>query len=102
MNGANPRVVLRNWVAEEAIRAAEGGDYAAVQKLLAILTQPFKEAEELEGLGGVSGVPAAASAGKAAAAEPAGAPEPAAGVCPLRIGGKPPAWAGELCVTCSS
>jgi uncharacterized protein YdiU (UPF0061 family) len=30
MLSSNPRVVLRNWVAEEAIKAAEKGDYAAV------------------------------------------------------------------------
>ncbi len=30
MRGVNPRVVLRNWVAEEAIRAAEAGDFSKV------------------------------------------------------------------------
>ena len=103
MSGANPRVVLRNWVAEEAIRSAEAGDYGAVRALLAVLTQPYKEASELGGAAlAAAGAKGAGGAAAAAAAEPAGAPEPAAGVGPLRIGGKPPAWAGELCVTCSS
>jgi uncharacterized protein YdiU (UPF0061 family) len=98
MNAANPRVVLRNWVAEEAIRAAEKGDFAPVRQLLVVLTQPFKEADDV-----AAGEVAGADGKKGAAqSEPAGAPEPVAGVCPYRIGGKPPAWAGELCVTCSS
>jgi hypothetical protein len=97
MKRASPRVVLRNWVAEEAIRAAEAGEYAPVQALLQQLARPYDDAEGADG--------AAAGPGAGDAAQPVGGPEPApapGGVCPFRIGGKPPAWAGELYVTCSS
>lgn len=43
MLSCNPRVVLHNWVAQEAIDAAEGGDYSSVQRILCVLTQPYAE-----------------------------------------------------------
>lgn len=73
-------------VAEEVIQAAEKGDFAPTQKLLELLCDPFSDADE----------------GMSAAVDGAASPEPLAGVCPVRIGGKPPQWASKLCVTCSS
>lgn len=108
MNAANPRVVLRNWVAQEAIQVAEAGDYEAVRKLLAVMAQPYKEVHEAALGAGGQGAAAAGAVGAGAAPNgegpggAAGPPERAAGICPFRVGGKPPAWAGELCVTCSS
>jgi uncharacterized protein YdiU (UPF0061 family) len=46
MNAVNPRLVLRNWVAHEAIEAAEGGDATVVQALLDALRRPFDDAPE--------------------------------------------------------
>jgi uncharacterized protein YdiU (UPF0061 family) len=44
MNAANPKYVLRNWVAERAIRKAEDKhDYSLVQRLLAVLERPFED-----------------------------------------------------------
>lgn len=44
MNCANPKYVLRNWVAERAIRKAEDKqDYALVNRLLAVLERPFED-----------------------------------------------------------
>lgn len=41
---ANPKYILRNWVAETAIRAAENcQDYSLLDQLLTILHQPFDE-----------------------------------------------------------
>uniref|UniRef100_A0A383WE17 Selenoprotein O n=1 Tax=Tetradesmus obliquus TaxID=3088 RepID=A0A383WE17_TETOB len=128
MLAVNPRVVLRNWVAQTAISAAAAGDYAPTRQLLALLRDPFSA----EGDMGLLLPPAAAAAGGAAAAAGAagaasseavaaavGAAAAAAaagkggggagegGACPpplvrMRLDGKPPAWAAKLCVTCSS
>eukprot|EP00953_Heterococcus_sp_UTEX-ZZ885_P015483 8719-Heterococcus_DN1.PRE.2 len=37
---ANPAYVLRNWIAQEAIDAAEKGDFTVVQSVLDMLTRP--------------------------------------------------------------
>eukprot|EP00197_Chlamydomonas_leiostraca_P006379 CAMPEP_0202866778 /NCGR_PEP_ID=MMETSP1391-20130828/8355_1 /ASSEMBLY_ACC=CAM_ASM_000867 /TAXON_ID=1034604 /ORGANISM="Chlamydomonas leiostraca, Strain SAG 11-49" /LENGTH=630 /DNA_ID=CAMNT_0049546761 /DNA_START=152 /DNA_END=2041 /DNA_ORIENTATION=+ len=46
MNATNPRFVLRNWMAHEAIQAAEGGDFSQVQDLLELLRTPFTTENE--------------------------------------------------------
>jgi len=43
MNRANPKFVLRNHLAEVAIREAQAGDFAETQRLLKILQHPFDE-----------------------------------------------------------
>jgi serine/tyrosine/threonine adenylyltransferase len=43
MNRVNPNVVLRNHLAEVAIRAAQAGDFGEVQRLLKALEHPFDE-----------------------------------------------------------
>ena len=43
MRRANPRVVLRNHLAETAIQRAEQGDFSEVQRLLAVLSHPFDD-----------------------------------------------------------
>ena len=43
MNRVNPKFVLRNHLAEQAIRAAEAGDVAPTGRLLAVLRRPFDE-----------------------------------------------------------
>ncbi len=43
MRGVNPAVVLRNHLAETAIRAARVGDFGAVHRLHAALQRPFDE-----------------------------------------------------------
>ena len=44
MNRVNPSVVLRNHLAEAAIRRAQAGDFSEVQRLLKVLQDPFDEA----------------------------------------------------------
>lgn len=44
MARVNPKFVLRNHLAETAIRAAEGGDFGEVERLLAVLRRPFDDA----------------------------------------------------------
>ncbi|MEW6707124.1 MAG: protein adenylyltransferase SelO [Pseudomonadota bacterium] len=46
MNRTNPKFVLRNHLAEQAIRAAAGGDFSEVQRLLKVLRRPFDEQPE--------------------------------------------------------
>lgn len=43
MDAVNPAVVLRNHLAETAIRQAEAGDFGEVERLLAVLARPFDE-----------------------------------------------------------
>jgi uncharacterized protein YdiU (UPF0061 family) len=43
MNGVNPKYVLRNYLAQQAIEQAQNGDYSGVRELLAVLEQPFDE-----------------------------------------------------------
>jgi uncharacterized protein YdiU (UPF0061 family) len=42
MNTTNPKYVLRNWMAQEAIDAAEKNDYHVVNNLLKLLQDPYK------------------------------------------------------------
>ncbi len=44
MNRVNPKVVLRNHLAEGAIRRAAAGDFGEVERLLKVLARPYDEA----------------------------------------------------------
>jgi uncharacterized protein YdiU (UPF0061 family) len=48
MQRVNPKYVLRNHLAEEAIRRAEAGDFTEVQRLLKVLQRPYDEQPEHE------------------------------------------------------
>jgi uncharacterized protein YdiU (UPF0061 family) len=43
MNSANPKYILRNWIAHEAIQKAKKGDYAMVQEVYEVLKHPYDE-----------------------------------------------------------
>jgi hypothetical protein len=40
---ANPKYLLRNWVAQEAIAAAQGGEFVVIDGLRQVLAAPFEE-----------------------------------------------------------
>ena len=49
MNRANPRYVLRNWLAHEAIRkATDERDYSEIERLRSLLARPFDEQPGME------------------------------------------------------
>ena len=108
MRSSNPRLVLRNWIAQEAIAAAEKGDYSYVRDLLEALRRPYDE--EGEGVEKDSGFREGVADGEMVVEEQGEKEEHGVGsighgkVCVLkrRFGGKAPEWADTLCVTCSS
>ncbi|KAK1174045.1 protein adenylyltransferase SelO-like isoform X1 [Acipenser oxyrinchus oxyrinchus] len=68
MKRINPRYILRNWMAESAVRKAERSDFSEVH-LLRVLSAPFQKQTEAEEAGYAS---------------------------------RPPSWAEDLRVSCSS
>jgi len=43
MNQVNPKFILRNYMAQEAIEAAEVNDFSKLETLIIVMTQPFEE-----------------------------------------------------------
>ncbi|XP_030646614.1 selenoprotein O1 isoform X3 [Chanos chanos] len=91
MNSTNPRVVLRNYIAQNAIEAAENGDFSEVQRVLKVLEKPFCSQEGLEQPGwvGRGGVEEQGERDETGAEARVFVP----------YDSKPPAWANEICVT---
>ncbi|MGH7684285.1 MAG: protein adenylyltransferase SelO family protein, partial [Vulcanimicrobiaceae bacterium] len=48
MNAVNPKFVLRNYLAQNAIEAAQRKDFSEVRRLLGVLRRPFEEQPENE------------------------------------------------------
>lgn len=58
VNLVNPKYILRNYLAQEAIEAAESGDFGFAQTLLDVLKNPYDEQPEFNHL--AKGAPASA------------------------------------------
>jgi len=48
MNRVNPKYILRNYLAQQAIEQAEAGDYSEIETLHRILQRPFDEQPDYE------------------------------------------------------
>jgi len=48
MNSVNPKFVLRNYLAQQAIEKAEQGDYSMIEELQLVLKTPYAEQSEFE------------------------------------------------------
>ena len=46
-NRVNPKYILRNYLAETAIRSANTGDFSEIERLRKVLTSPFAEQNEM-------------------------------------------------------
>ncbi|XP_028815141.1 selenoprotein O1 isoform X2 [Denticeps clupeoides] len=95
MDGTNPRVVLRNYIAQNAIEAAENGDFSEVHRVLKVLEKPFSAMPGLEQPGWAG---RRVEADDLREVEERSAPGSAA-CAVVPYDSKPPAWAAEICVT---
>lgn len=48
MHAVNPKYILRNYLAQQAIEAAEAGDYGPARELHAVLSHPFDDQPGME------------------------------------------------------
>ena len=48
MKQINPKFILRNYLAQQAIEQAEAGHYAEINKLMTVLQMPYDEHPEYE------------------------------------------------------
>ncbi|KAM9311726.1 protein adenylyltransferase SelO, mitochondrial [Gastrophryne carolinensis] len=88
MNANNPACILRNYIAQNAIEAAENGDFTEVRRVLKMLENPYEEDEQVLEVAEEK-QPEACAAAATRPSEPLKRP----------YNSKPPLWATELCVT---
>ncbi|KAM8892082.1 selenoprotein O1 [Spinachia spinachia] len=112
MDGTNPRVVLRNYIAQNAIEAAEKGDFSEVQRVLEVLEKPFSMQPDAELPARVDGdaapkqterdeQPPQQQQQEEEEEEEEGAPAASKATArnPVPYDSRPPAWAHDICVT---
>ncbi|KAK3578327.1 hypothetical protein CHS0354_039034 [Potamilus streckersoni] len=104
MNSVNPRFVLRNYIAHNAIAKAENGDYSEVRRVLKILENPYSDDFDLGDLTQapeVSTSTADEDAGAAGSSKPSKRENSCKYPSNVKImyDSKPPSWALDLRVT---
>lgn len=99
MDNTNPRVVLRNYIAQNAIEAAENGDFSEVQQVLKVLEKPFSSQPGLELPAWVGGGGTTAQGERDEGEEQQQGASTCTARNPVPYDSKPPAWAHEICVT---
>ncbi|XP_016120693.1 selenoprotein O-like isoform X2 [Sinocyclocheilus grahami] len=102
MNSTNPAVVLRNYIAQNAIEAAERGDFSEVQQLLKVLENPYSVSADLERpvwSAGSGSVQADGNSIKGQEVKENTKTKAAADTHQIPYNSKPPAWARTICVT---
>lgn len=108
MNASNPRLVLRNWVAQACIAAASAPsspDYEPTRRVVELLRNPFDGEVDMRLTISPDAVAAAAAADAGGSGHGATACERAGrlvSAVDMDLDGPPPAWSLDLCVTCSS
>uniref|UniRef100_UPI003AACB969 selenoprotein O2 n=1 Tax=Centroberyx gerrardi TaxID=166262 RepID=UPI003AACB969 len=95
MNSTNPRVVLRNYIAHNAIQAAEKGDFSEVHRILEVLEKPYSNALEPDFPDGSNSCGDADQEGRELKCQENGDYNPPSVACDR----KPPAWARSICIT---
>ncbi|KAK1887443.1 Protein adenylyltransferase SelO-1 mitochondrial [Dissostichus eleginoides] len=103
MDSTNPRVVLRNYIAQNAIEAAENGDFSEVQRVLKVLQKPFSSQPGLESPAWVGRGQTTDQGERDEEEEEEEQQQEAASSStartPVPYDSKPPTWANEICVT---
>uniref|UniRef100_A0A3P9QAZ8 Selenoprotein O n=2 Tax=Poecilia reticulata TaxID=8081 RepID=A0A3P9QAZ8_POERE len=103
MDGTNPRVVLRNYIAQNAIEAAESGDFSEVRRVLKVLEKPFSSQPGLELPAWVGSHRRTEQGERDEGEEPqqgtSSSSSSSTAMSPLPYDSKPPAWARQICVT---
>lgn len=94
MNTTNPRFILRNYIAQNAIDAAEKGDFSEVRRVLEILQTPYSEDLDLESL-----TQTTADTSLTAATEDTSSSVESRTFVGQCYDGKPPSWSTDLRVT---
>uniref|UniRef100_T1ILI2 non-specific serine/threonine protein kinase n=1 Tax=Strigamia maritima TaxID=126957 RepID=T1ILI2_STRMM len=87
MNANNPKYILRNYIAQNAISLAEKGDYSEVKQVLKLLENPFADEHST-----VVNEPETGPSASAAKKLPFQS-------CKITYDGRPPSWAGGIKVS---
>uniref|UniRef100_W5LK77 Selenoprotein O n=1 Tax=Astyanax mexicanus TaxID=7994 RepID=W5LK77_ASTMX len=100
MDSTNPAVVLRNYLAQNAIEWAENGDFSEVQRLLGVLENPYCVQPDLKlPICPGKGAPCETRGSTGLNVEDGREEQGTIGTGCLPYNSKPPEWAREICVT---